>query len=87
MCPVHRKRRIMWKNKPNRILNTIMGSVVGVFIGYSIYSVWDYKTYTDLYMMQSAPWYTGILVYGIFSAVVLLLCIILKAVIRKLIKK
>lgn len=77
----------MWKNKLNRILNTIMGSVVGIFVGYGIYSVWDYKTYMDLYMMQSAPWYTGILVYGIFASGVLLLCIILKVVIRKMMKK
>lgn len=77
----------MWKNKLNCILNTIMGSVVGVFIGYALYSVWDYKTHMELYMMQSTSWYKGILVYGIFGVVVLLLCIILKLIIRKSIKK
>ena len=78
---------IVWKNKLNRILNCIMGSVVGVFIGYGVYSVWDYKTHTGLYTMQDAPWYTDILVYGIFVVVVLLLCIVLKLMIWKSIKK
>ena len=73
----------MWKNKLNRILNTIMGSVVGIFVGYGIYSVWDYKTYMDLYMMQSAPWYTTLLIYGGYAAAVLILCVILKCVLRK----
>lgn len=77
----------MHKNKWNRRLNTIMGSVVGVFIGYGLYSVWDYRMRMALYRMQSEPWYTGIVVYGIFAAVVLLLCVILKLVIRKLAKK
>ena len=77
----------MWKNKLNHLLNIIMGSVAGVFIGYSLYSVWDYKTHMDFYAMQSAPWYTGILVYGKFTAVVLLLSIGLKFMIRKSRKK
>ena len=77
----------MWKSKLHFILNIVMGSVVGVFIGYGLYSFWDYKTHSDLYAMQSAPWYTGILFYGIFTAVVLLLCFLLKLIIRKRMKK
>ena len=77
---------IIWENKLAQILNIAMGSVVGVFIGYSLYSVWDYKTRPGLYAMQSAPWYTNILVCGAFVVVVLLLGIILKLMIRKSIK-
>ena len=71
------------QNKLNSILSIIMGSVVGVFIGYSVYSVWDYKTHPGLYAMQSAPWYTTLLIYGGFAAAVLILCVILKCVLRK----
>lgn len=77
----------MWKNKLNNTLNIIMGSAGGVFIGHGLCVVWDYKTHTELYEMQSAPWWTSILVYGIFAIAVLILCIILKLVIRKSIKK
>lgn len=77
----------MWKEKLNRILNIVMGSVAGVFIGYGGYSVWDYKKHVELYAMQSKPWYTGILIYGIFLVVVLLVGIALKFMIRRSIKE
>lgn len=68
--------------KINRILNIIIGSFIGVFIGHGIYVFWDYKTHPDLYAMQSAPWYTSILVYGLFTIVVLIVGIIIKLIIR-----
>ena len=77
----------MWKNQRNRILNLIMGSAVGVFIGCGLYSFWDYKMHPALYAMQSAPWYTNMLVYGVFAAAVLLLGSVLKLVIRKSMEK
>lgn len=77
----------MWKNKLNSILNIIIGSVIGIFIGYGLYTLWDYQTYPGLYAMQSAPWYTGILFYGIFAVVVLLLSLLLKWILRKSLQK
>ena len=68
--------------KINRILNIIIGSFIGVFIGHGIYVFWDYKTHPGLYAMQSAPWYTSILVYGLFTIVVLIAGIIIKLIIR-----
>lgn len=63
-----------WK----QILNIAMGSSIGVFIGYSIYEYLHFKKYPQLYAMQSAPWYTGIFVYGLFTAAVLTVCTIIK---------
>ena len=68
--------------KINHILNIIIESFIGVFIGHGIYVFWDYKTHPDLYAMQSAPWYTSILVYGLFTIVVLIAGIIIKLIIR-----
>ena len=68
--------------KINHILNIIIESFIGVFIGHGIYVFWDYKTHPDLYAMQSAPWYTSILVYGLFTIVVLIVGIIIKLIIR-----
>ena len=68
--------------KLNHILNVIMGAFVGVLIGHGIYVVWNYKTNPELYAMQSAPWYTSILVYGAFTVVVLLVCFVVKAIIK-----
>lgn len=41
----------------------------------------------ELYAMQSKPWYTGILIYGIFAVVVLLVGIALKFMIHRSIKE
>jgi ABC-type antimicrobial peptide transport system permease subunit len=66
----------------NTILNTIMDAFIGGFIGHGIYIIWDFKTHPELYAIQSAPWYTSILVYGAFTIVVLLVCIVIKAIIK-----
>lgn len=72
--------------KLNYILNIVIGSFIGVFIGRGAYVFWDYKTHPDLYAMQSAPWYTSILVNGIFIIVFLIVASIIKLAIRKKIK-
>ena len=73
--------------KLNNILNVIIGAFVGVFIGHGAYVFWSFKTRPELYAMQSAPWYTSILIYGVFSLVVLLVCIVIKAIIKHKQKK
>ena len=44
--------------KLNYFFNIVIGSCIGVFIGFGIYKFWHFKTYPNLYAMQSAPWYT-----------------------------
>ncbi|MDO4331274.1 MAG: hypothetical protein Q4C58_01140 [Eubacteriales bacterium] len=73
--------------KLNTILNIIMGTCVGVFIGHGIYIVWDFKTHPELYAMQSAPWYTSILIYGVFTIIVLLICVAIKIIINHISKQ
>lgn len=73
--------------KLNQIINIIIGSSVGVFVGYGIYVFWDYRTHSDLYAMQSAPWYTSIFVYGIVMLIFVAVAVIAKLIIRKNIKK
>lgn len=73
--------------KINLLLNVITGAFVGVFIGHGIYVFWDFKVHPDLYAMQSAPWYTSILLYGIVTVVILLVAIIIKLIIRQKLKQ
>ena len=71
--------------KLNCFLNIVIGSFIGVFIGFGIYKFWNFKTYPNLYAMQSAPWYTELLLDGALVAVLVVVCIILKLIIwRKL---
>ena len=55
--------------KLNCFLNIVIGSFIGVFIGFGIYKFWHFKTYPNLYVMQSAPWYTELLLDGALVAV------------------
>ncbi len=71
-----------WIPKLIDVLNGIMGAFTGVFLGHGILEVWNFKTRPELYAMQSAPWYTSILVYGAFTVVVLAVCMALKVVLR-----
>ena len=66
------------KKKINQILNIIMGSFIGVFIGSGLYKYWDFQKYPDLYVIQSAPWYTSILINGLLTLVLLAVCMIVK---------
>lgn len=73
--------------KLNYILNIVIGSLIGVFIGQSLYDFWDYRARPGLYAMQSAPWYTSIFVRGIFTIAVLIVAVIIKLVVRSRLKK
>ena len=72
--------------KLNCFLNIVIGSSIGVFIGFGIYKFWHFKTYPNLYAIQSAPWYTEPLLDGALVAVVVVVCIVLKLVILEEIK-
>ena len=69
--------------KLNYFFNIVIGSCIGVFIGFGIYKFWHFKTYPNLYAMQSAPWYTELLLDGALVAVVAVVCIILVGYLEK----
>lgn len=73
--------------RANIILNVIMGSFAGIFIGHGAYVIWDFNAHPGIYAMQSAPWYTSILAYGVVTLVVSLICVVIKAIIKHKIKK
>ena len=66
----------------NNILNIVIGANFGSFIGYAIYEFWDFKARPGLYAMLSAPWYAGVLIHGMVTAVVLIVSVIIKLTIR-----
>ena len=70
--------------KLNHILSIVMGSVIGAFVGKSLFIAWNFKTHPELYAMQSAPWYTSLVVDGAFTLLVVLICMVIKGIIRKI---
>ncbi len=69
--------------KLDTILNYIIGSFTGVFIGHSIYKYFAYIKNPGLYDMQSAPWYASIQANGLAVTIIVLIAIIIKFFIRK----
>lgn len=69
--------------KIDRFLNIVMGSFIGVFLGYGGYEYVYYRTHPDLYAWDSAPWYTSIMVYGAVAVAAVVICLLGKLIIRK----
>lgn len=67
----------------NIILNSVIGSFIGIFIVHSIYKHFDYTKHPDLYELQSIPWYTSIQIYGLAVALIVFIVIIIKRLIKK----
>ena len=56
--------------KINIIINIFI-AVLLVYYWTRVYTVWDFKTHPELYVVQSAPWYTSILIYGVLTIILL----------------
>ena len=63
--------------KLRQILLCFIFANLGAFLGRSVSIYADYRKYPGLYEMQSAPWYTGIVVSGLAAGAAVLLCLAL----------
>lgn len=71
--------------KFNQILNIIMGSFFGVFIGSTISNYREYMQMPDIYEMRPEPWYCyGALSSFLLFIAVVVICVIIKIIIRKI---
>lgn len=73
--------------KTNSLLNIIIGTFIGISIGNALYVIWDYKTAPDKYKFMSAPWYSSILLYGVVTIAVVLICIVIKTIAKNSINR
>jgi len=70
--------------KLNQFLNVLMGLFFGVFIGTTIMNYREYCHMPDIYEMRPAPWYCyGALTSFLLFIAVVVICLILKIIIRK----
>lgn len=72
--------------KLNSGLNCLMGCVLVVLIGTTLYTYWDYRARPGLYISYSAPWYTGPLLHAAVTAAVIAAALLIKLAIRKKLK-
>ena len=69
--------------KGYQYLKIALGSVIGVFIGTSIYQCVDYSMHKDLYMLRSAPWYLSIQINALFTIVVVTILLVIMYILKK----
>ena len=69
------------------VLSTFLWCTVGAFICRCIYQIYDYIHYRELYETYSAPWYTGILLSTVITAMIVIICLILMYFIKRKIHK
>lgn len=68
------------------VLKIMLWSFIGVFVGSSIYKYYDYTSYPDLYAVQSAPWYLSIEINAIFTAIIVVVILLIMWFVRKKLK-
>lgn len=69
-----------------QILRIVLWSSIGVFMGTSVFTWYDYKSRPGLYAMQSAPWYLRIQVNGVYTAITVGVILLLMWMLRKKMK-
>lgn len=70
----------------DQILTICSAAFVGVFLGHFLYLYFHVRIQLEFYAMNSAPWYTSAFCYGIVTAVVLIVCFLLKWIVRRKLK-
>ena len=55
-----------------KTLRIAAAALAGAWAGYALWQWWDFFARPGLYAMQSAPWYTGVLLCGAAAAVLVL---------------
>ena len=69
--------------RSQHFLNVLMASFFGVFIGNLISSYRNYQQFQEIYdATYSAPWYYGALPSLILFIAVVIICVVIKLIIR-----
>lgn len=72
----------MWK-KVYDFLHIAMWAFIGVFLGGSLWRCYEYHARPELFAVQSAPWYLSILLNGLFTAVIVLVLLVLRRLVKR----
>ena len=67
-------------------INIFIGSAVGVFLGKSIYTYYHFKNNKWIYQMNSAPWYTSIIVGACYLVIVIIIGVFIKYMLKRGVK-
>ena len=61
----------------------IMWCFIAFFCGFTVWQYVDYRCHPVDYAVQSAPWYTNVLIVGVISLIVVFVCVLIMIFNRK----
>ena len=64
-------------------LKTALWCVIGVFLGMSLYQIFDCRLWRELYATTSAPWDLSIAISGMFAIAVAAILLICMRIVKK----
>lgn len=67
----------------NHILNIVIGVSIGSFIGFVLYDIWKLIYHPEIYAAQALPFRTFILLRGIFPFIIVVVCLVIKVIIKR----
>lgn len=67
-------------------LNIVMVVYAAAFLGYGLYRFFHYSAHPELYIAQSAPWYTDILFLGGITLIVVAIAAVIQLILRRKMK-
>ena len=70
-------------DKLNTFLNIFIGTLIGGVFGHALFTYRHYLKYPGLYEIQSAPWYTSVIVRAGFTLGLIVIILIIKFVIKR----
>ena len=73
--------------KINGFLTVLMGTWVGLLVGYLLFEVYPRGKYPDMFDIPDRPWYEEIVVHGLLILALILITVLLKILFRFLIRK
>ena len=63
-------------------LTAMIFCLLGSFLGNLLYDIWRYLAHPEVYLVQSAPWYTDLLFHGGITLLLITLCVLIKLLLR-----
>ncbi len=73
--------------KLDNLLSAVIGGVIGIFIIHSIWTALEYIISPETNYLTSFPWYSSIIVYGIFALAVCVLASLAKVIVKIIIRR
>lgn len=74
----HKKKKKGWRSIGAMVIDITIAAIILMFIAFTVSQYLEFKFHPEINMLSSAPWYTGVMVFGVFVLLCLGLLLILR---------